>query len=199
MFSSMMNNNVVLIKKSDGTRISGIKASVQTKKIFIDENKILIEAGDHIEHVMSNGGKDVYEVIDPGFHEEFAGMPAHYQIDVRKLGVPEAKMFQQNITYNISGNGRVNNSSTDQSINVIGSGDLLDALQMLRKAIQQEPLDPKIKADSLDIVGAMEKQAQQPKPSSAVLLALSSALPKITNIATIVNTVVSLSNRLGSL
>ncbi len=195
-FSAFANNTISLIKKSDGTKIQGIKASVQTKKIFIEGNTILIETGDHIEHMMSNGGKDIYEVIDPGFHEEFSGMAPHYQIQVRKLGVPEANTFLQNITtYNISGNGRVNNSSVDQSINFVGSAEMFEALKELRKSLETADLDSKQKAASLEIVNAIEGQAHQPKPSSAVILALSSALPKLANIATIVNTVVSIAQK----
>lgn len=194
-FSDITNNIVTLIK-SDGTTFPGIKASVQKKKIFIDGNKILIETGDHIEHEMSNGGKDIYEVIDPGFHEAFAGLEPHYQIDVRKMGVPEARSFQQHITYNISGNGRVNNSSVDQSVNFSSSPEMIDTLKKLRNAIEKENLESSAKTSSLEIVASVENQLQQDKPSKAVVLALLSALPKVANIATIINTMVSLAQKL---
>ena len=59
---------------------------------------------------MSNGAEETFLVIDPNFHEELFGMQAHYQMKVKKLGLPEAKKAIQNITYNISGNNaRVNN------------------------------------------------------------------------------------------
>lgn len=196
MISALANSIVSLIKKSDGTVIPNIKASVQKKKIFIEGNKILIETGDHIEHKMSNGGKDIYEVIDPGFHEQFSGMAPHYQIEVKKLGIPEAQTFLQNITtYNISGNGRVNNSSVDQSINFVGPAEIFEELKKLRQAIEIENLDSKEKTSALEIVSAIENQAQQSKPSNAVILALSSALPKLANIATIVNTIVSIAQK----
>lgn len=98
-FSRHMIDNISLIKK-DGERIDNIKASVQSKKIFIMQSDILIEIGDLIQRKMSNGGEETYEVIDPVFYEKSHGIPAHYQIKHRKLGLPEAKKAVQNITYN---------------------------------------------------------------------------------------------------
>lgn len=46
-FSDMVNDNVTLLKKS-GKRVEGIKASVQSKKTFINRSDILIETGDLI-------------------------------------------------------------------------------------------------------------------------------------------------------
>src|SRR5690554_5742652 len=113
----MLNDKVILLKKN-GDRVEGIKASVQAKKIFINRSDILIETGDLIQRNMSNGGEETYEVIDPGFHESFHGIEAHYQMTHRKLGLPEAKAAVQSITYHISGpNARVNNHSTDNSLN----------------------------------------------------------------------------------
>ena len=106
-FSKLMNDNVSLIKKS-GERVDNIKASVQTKKIFIDRSDILIETGDFIQRKMSNGGEETYEIIDPGFHEQFGGIPAGYQMTHKKLGLPEAKRAIQNITVTIHGDNRGN-------------------------------------------------------------------------------------------
>jgi len=87
-FDSLMTDTVSLLKQ-DGTEFDGIKASVQKKMIFVQDANYLIEPGDLIRRKMSNGGEETYEVIDPGFHEEFHSIPAGYQMDVRKLGIPE--------------------------------------------------------------------------------------------------------------
>ena len=89
-FDRLLTDTVTLIKQ-DGTTVEGIKASVQSKKIFIQGHDPLIESGDLVQRTVSNGAEETYEVIDPGFHEKFHGIPARYQMDVRKLGVPEAK------------------------------------------------------------------------------------------------------------
>lgn len=107
-FNRFLTDTVSLLKKN-GMTIDGIQASVQKDKIFIEGADILIESGDLIHRVMSNGGQETYSVIDPGFQEKFHRIPAGYQMEVRKLGLPEANRAIQNITYNISGtNNRVN-------------------------------------------------------------------------------------------
>lgn len=97
--SKLLTDTVLLIKQ-DGTRVENIKASVQSKKIFIDRSDILIEPSDLIQRKMSNGGEETYQVIDPGFHEKLFNIPAGYQITHKKLGLPESKKVVQNITYN---------------------------------------------------------------------------------------------------
>jgi hypothetical protein len=101
-FQSLLTDSVVLLKKN-GITFNEIMASVQKNKIFIHRSDLLIEPGDLIQRKMSNGGEEIFEVIDPGFHEKFHGIPAGYQMDVRKLGLPEAEKAVQSITYNISG------------------------------------------------------------------------------------------------
>lgn len=82
-FSSMLTDIISVIKK-DGQRFENIRASVQSDKIFIMGSVPLIEAGDLINRKMSNGGSETYLVEDPGFRENLGGIPAHYQMKVRK-------------------------------------------------------------------------------------------------------------------
>jgi hypothetical protein len=82
-FDEFMTDTVSLIK-SNGKRHADIRASVQRGKIFIDDASLVIEQGDLIERVASNGLRETYEVVDPGFHEKFGGIDAHYQIEVRR-------------------------------------------------------------------------------------------------------------------
>lgn len=118
MFSGLMNDTVSVLKQN-GQCIDKVQASVQINKIFIDRSDFVISSGDLIQRKMSNGAEETYEVIDPGFQEEFHSIPAHYQMVVRKLGVPEANKAVQNITYNVTGpNARINQNSVDNSTNV---------------------------------------------------------------------------------
>jgi len=82
-FDSFMTDTVSLIKSS-GERRDEIRASVQRGKVFINDASLVIEQGDLIERVASNGLRETYEVVDPGFHEKFSGIDAHYQIEVRR-------------------------------------------------------------------------------------------------------------------
>lgn len=184
-FSSMLNDNVTLLKKS-GDRVDGIKASVQSKKIFINRSDILIETGDLIQRKMSNGGEETYEVIDPGFHESFGGIEAHYQMTHRKLGLPEAKAAVHSITYNISGpNARVNNHSTDNSVNTVNiNPDVAEHISMLRQEVKRLLLQQDQRS-ALEVVDAIESQFESSTPSKVVVKALLGALPSAGSIASI--------------
>lgn len=137
-FQQMMTDNIKVIK-SDGHEIGDLKASVQSKGIYLMKSDGLIEPNDLIQRVMSNGGTETFKVIDPGFHEGLHSIPAHYQMKVQKLGIPEAEKAIRSITYNISGpNARVNNHSTDNSTNVVNlNQDVADHLIMLRQEIEK--------------------------------------------------------------
>lgn len=98
-FADFMKDTVDVIK-SNGDRIEGIKASVQDKQTFINRSDILIEAGDLLQRKASNGSISNYEVIDPGFHEAFGSIEAHYQIKHKNLSIKEAEKMIQSVTYN---------------------------------------------------------------------------------------------------
>lgn len=184
-FSSILRDNVTLLKKS-GERVDGIKASVQSKNIFINRSDILIETGDLIQRKMSNGGEETYEVIDPGFHEGFGGIKAHYQMTHRKLGLPEAKAAVQSITYNISGpNARVNNHSTDSSVNTVNiNPDVAEHISMLRQEVARL-LPQQGQQSALEVVDAIESQFESSTPSKVVVKTLLGALPSAGSIASI--------------
>ncbi|WP_205756320.1 hypothetical protein [Aeromonas veronii] len=102
-FQNIMKD-IIQVLKSDGTTSQEMKASVQSKGIYLMRSDFLVEPHDLIQRVMSNGGRETFIVIDPGFHEEIGGaIPAHYQMKVQKLGLPEAEKAVQYITYNMSG------------------------------------------------------------------------------------------------
>lgn len=184
-FSEMLNDNVTLLKKN-GDQVEGIKASVQSKKIFINRSDILIETGDLIQRNMSNGGEETYEVIDPGFHESFGDIEAHYQMTHRKLGLPEAEAAVQSITYHISGpNARVNNHSTDNSVNTVNiNPDVAENISMLRQEVKRLLPDQEQKL-ALEVVDAIEGQFESNAPSKVVVKTLLGALPSAGSIASI--------------
>lgn len=184
-FSDMLNDNVTLLKRN-GDRVEGIKASVQAKNIFINRSDILIETGDLIQRNMSNGGEETYEVIDPGFHESFHGIEAHYQMTHRKLGLPEAKAAVQSITYNISGaNARVNNHSTDNSVNTVNiNPNVAEHISMLRQEVKRLVPDQE-QQPALEVVDAIEGQFESNAPSKVVVKTLLGALPSAGSIASI--------------
>jgi len=192
-FKALLTDTVSLIKQ-DGTTVNGIKASVQTNKIFIQGQKPLIESGDLIQRKMSNGAEETFEVIDPGFHEKFHSIPAGYQMKVRKLGIPEARSAIQSITYNVTGNNaRINQNSVDQSVNVIQlPPDVADNLDALRQEISRLIEDGAQKQEAIEVVDAIEQQFISGSPKKSVIRALVSSLPSAGSIASIGSFLLSL-------
>jgi hypothetical protein len=160
----------------------------------MDAGKLLIESGDLIQRRMSNGAEETYRVIDPGFYEAFGGIPANYQIEVQKLGIPEAKHAVQSITYNITGNNaRINQNSVDNSTNVVN----LDAHAMhhiaaLRSEIDRLLLPDEEKAAAHEVISTVEEQLKSGKPNKSVVTALLSSLPQVANITSIIANIVGL-------
>jgi len=184
--SNMYKDSISLIK-NDGRRVNNIKCSVQTNTIFLNVIDIPIEPKDIVIRKMSNGAEETFLVIDPNFFESIHGIKAHYQMTVKKLGLPEAKEAIQNITYNISGNNaRVNNHSTDNSVNTVtyDSG-VEEHINMLRSEINRTITNDIDKNSSLEIVDAIEIQFQSDKPSKMVVSTLINALPSIGSVASI--------------
>lgn len=191
-FDDLLTDTVSLLKQN-GEIVEGIKASVQKGKIFIQRSDILIEQDDLIQRTMSNGAEETYRVIDPGFHEKFHSIPAGYQMDVHKLGLPEAKSAVQNITYNISGtNNRINQNSTDNSINIANiNPDIQEHINALREEIKKLELPEEEAISSYEVIDAVETQFKSEKPSKTVVKTLLSALPDVASIASIGSFIIS--------
>lgn len=190
-FDDFMTDNIN-VRKQNGDLLEGLKASVQSSKIFLNRSDVLIEPRDLIERRSSNGAVETFEVIDPGFHEAFHGIKAHYQMSVRKLGIPEAKQRIESITYHVTGNNaRINNHSVDQSTNTVNIGaDLREYIEGLRKVVQSLA-DAQQRQDGLEIVDAVEAQLASAKPSKTVISTLLTALPHVASIATIASAIIA--------
>lgn len=192
-FAGLMNDTVALLKK-DGTKFTGLKASVQRNKIFMDAGKLLIEPEDLILRTMSNGAEETYRVIDPGFYEAFHGIPSNYQMEVQKLGVPEAKQAVQTITFNITGhNARINQNSVDNSTNVVQvDSAALRNLEALRAEISRLQISEEDRFAAIEVIDSVEEQLKSSNPKKSVVSALLNSLPHVAAITSIVATIVSL-------
>jgi hypothetical protein len=192
-FAALMTDTVSVLKQN-GETFEGIKASVQSNKIFIEGAQLFIETGDLVRRKMSNGGEETFRVLDPGFHEKFHAIPAGYQMMVVKLGVPEAARYIQNITYNVSGNNaRLNQNSMDNSQNVVSvNTEAVELLSALRGEISKMDLSTEQERDASELLDSADAQIQSGKPSKPVLSALLKALPHAANVAAIVSSILSL-------
>lgn len=188
----MMRDTLELLKK-DGSRTPGIKGSVQDGMIRTFNSALLIEPHDLIIRKASNGLEETYEVINPVFHEGFARIPSSYQIEVRKLGVPEAKQHVQSITFNVTGTGaRINSNSTDNSTNTINTGSqVMNHLDTIRKELAAANLSEDQAAEAADVLDAVEVQLASDKPKKSVIKALLDALPAVARIGTAVASILA--------
>ncbi len=136
---------------------------------------------------MSNGAEETYQVIDPGFHESFHGISAHYQMEVRKLGIPEANKAVQSITYNVTGpNARINQNSVDNSANVIFiNPQVSEHLEAIRSEITRLIQNESERVEAYEVVNAIEEQFKTGKPSKTVVSTLLKGLPAIGSIASL--------------
>jgi hypothetical protein len=98
----------------------------------------------------------------------------------------KAQRAMQHITYNISGsNARVNNHSTDNSVNTVTFTTVSNYIQELRDEIYRAPLTVDQKAEAVEVVDEIEAQVASGKPKKSVLSALFASLPAIESITTI--------------
>lgn len=192
-FESMMQDTLDLLKQ-DGTRKSGIKGSVQKGKIITFDSSVLIEPNDLLIRRATNGAEETYEVLDPVFHEKFGSIPASYQIEVRKLGVPEAKQHVQSITFNVTGAGaRVNSNSVDNSTNTINvDSQVYGHLETIKRELGGAGLSAVQAAEAADVLSAVEQQISSGKPNRTVVRALLDSLPDVAKIGTAVASIVAL-------
>ena len=189
-FDALLTDRVSILK-TDGRRYDDIPASVQGRKIFINQAEPLIEPADLVVRKMSNGGEETFKVIDPGFHERFHGIPAGYQMIVEKLGLPEAKRSVQSITYNVTGKiARINHHSVDNSTNVVAEvGAVQEKLATLRREVEALNLSSSERQAALDVVEAVDAQFSLGNPKRPVVAALLAALPQVANIATVASAI----------
>ena len=190
--SAMMNDNIELLKK-DGSHLFGLKANVQPNKIFMNAGTVVVEPGDLILRKMSNGAEETYRVIDPGFYEKFHGIAAHYQMEVHKLGLPEAKQAIQNVTFNISGpNARINQNSIDNSTNIVQiDSEAIECLDAIRVEISKLQISEDERGAAHQVIDAVEDQFKVGTPKKAVVSALLGALPHVATIAALVSAILA--------
>ncbi|WP_434775586.1 hypothetical protein [Pseudomonas oryzihabitans] len=82
----MIKNDTIDLVKADGATFADLKASVQGNKLYLDAQvgHWRLEAGDSVIHHQGDGTDVTYEVINPGYRQGLAVIPAHYQADIKR-------------------------------------------------------------------------------------------------------------------
>lgn len=179
MLSKSMNDNLKIIK-NDNKVIESIKGSVQGNKIVIMRSDILIEKGDTIERIMSNGGIETFEVLNPNFHEKQRSFSAYYDMEVVNIkNKKESKNDNNNSNniYNINVEKVGIISTGSHSINNYNENNINNDIDKLINEIKKLKLD-----DEKQIVLDLENLKSNKENAKSVLANL---LTRFSEVATI--------------
>lgn len=193
---NLLKRDKIEIQKPDGEIISGLTASVQKNKIYMQAGSTKVDANDVIIRHTSIGKVERYLVIDPGFHEGLRSIPAHYQMDVENMDLPrktQSAPTVQNV-YNLSGNNvRVTHGDDHSSNTVSIDHSVIQHLDDLRHAVQTAPgLTKEQVQEALEIVEAVREQCLSGVPKKAVLKSMLDALPPIAQIASLATAILGM-------
>jgi hypothetical protein len=181
--------DIVDVVKPNGERHSNLKASVDGNRIYMEAGSFPITRGDMLVRRMSNGQEERYEVLDPGFQEKHSRIPAHYQMKIKNLGLPEAAPTVASVTNNyhlIGNNSRVNHHSTDNSTNLVHTDTrVIQHLESLRSVIRELSLPEEQRTEALATVDDIETEVNSGSPRKRMINALLKSLPQLESVASI--------------
>ena len=178
------NKDKVTLAKADGTVVKDqVPALVTEDMIFTGDKDLPVQIGDYLLRELPNGLVEKYEVRNPKYYDVGSNLGAHFQIDVVRVGTPQAKAeVGQSITNHFTGpNSRVNINSTDNSLNVSAgfpSKQLRDFIEQVRSVLSQLPEDCQKIVESKLVT--IEEEVNKPNPTKMPVL---SALQSIKSVA----------------
>lgn len=154
---SLSKPEPVTIVAPDGSERCRVTAYFAGSVFIVEDMKAIMEPGDEIRRHLPNGRDDVYRIDDPSLYDT-GRMPAHYQVKVSRKGSYEHATGGYYV--NVTGpNARVNIGSTDNSTNVVNSGDVFGDM---RQAIEAGVQDPARREEILAAIGRAEKARGTP-------------------------------------
>lgn len=141
-----LSKDIITIVKTNGEIFDDIKANVQTKMIFIHDEKLPLEENDTIYRKLPSGLVEKYIVIDRGYFSGIGSIRGHYEAKVRKEGsINEEKYKSITNIYNVNGpSSKININSTDNSKNYFNDNDsLFEDLKHVLAGIVEENIKEK--------------------------------------------------------
>jgi len=139
----------------DGTVRSSGNGIFTGKKIVVFDSSLQVMPGDEIRRGLPNGTEEAFDVQDPKYFDNFHGLEAHFQIDVRRKGAFDVGQGG-NYNIHVSGpNARVNLHSTDNSTNITNSGDVFSDMAA---AVQKGVSDEDRRLEIIQAIAMMKEQ-----------------------------------------
>ena len=175
-------DSLSLVKSDSGERYENVVGSIQASRIYINRADIPIESGD----LFQKKDGTTFEVIDPGYVEEYAGMDSRYQVSICKLYADKSKKALDGVSFYVRGH----NTQTDENLKrpqttfVVLSLEVSCALQGLRRQFISYTTGRE-QEDAIQIMDAVEGLYKSGAASGPVISALLKALPTVGNVTTI--------------
>jgi hypothetical protein len=153
---------LVTIVAPDGTERCKVQAFFAGNIFIVEDMNADMQPGDELRRRLPNGRDDVYRIDDPALFDT-GRLVAHYQVKVSRKGIfaPDTGGYYVNVS---GPNSRVNIASTDNSTNVVNSGDVFgDMRQAIEAGVSNE-------ARRVEIIAAIDA-AEEAKGTSGFLAA----------------------------
>ena len=123
----------------------------------------------------SNAVTSIYEVIEPGFHEQFEVIGAHYQMEVRRVGTPQTGGPGQviNDTINVGTlHGPIQQGTTNSTQAIRIEEKFKEEIRALLQKLQKMMKDVTSQESRRDMVcdlQTIEAQLQSSKPKRPII------------------------------
>jgi hypothetical protein len=145
MFDEFMTDTLTL-HKLDGRVFDKIGACVTGEVILIQDVRLPIEAGDKLTRLLPGGLTEEFVIDDPGFHDTFDSIAAHFQVKVRRATSEKKPPQVQNVFYGPVGNLAQNSEHFTQLANMgIASQDLARLITEFTDHLDELNLDTRQK------------------------------------------------------
>ena len=109
----------VTIQRPDGSMSEPVKCSISDDLITVFDETLDLSAADKLIRALPNGKAQRYDVLDVDFNNDFHGIPAHFEIKVRRQGavIPAPKSTVTNISISDSHGFQVGDHNIQSVVN----------------------------------------------------------------------------------
>jgi len=180
-FGSLMRDTINVYDLDGNLVAEKEKASVQQgKKIITFRATYPVQIGFIVERIIPNGLVEQYKVIEPNYCQGLTAIAPHYQMDVVNVNaVPDPRTTSTVNTISVSGNGRVYQNSTDNSVNTINytTNDYRQVLNQIKSDLRDLNLDETDLHLSNSVLNKIEAEVESGNPSKSRVSTFIELLP----------------------
>ena len=186
---SIFDKSGILVKENE-------KASVQGGNRIITLNgNYPVEIGYFVERKTPSGVTEKYKVLEPNFSPGLQIIKAHYQMKVINVNaIPDPRTASVSNTIHASGNARIYQHSTDNSVNTYTSNDFKQALNQVKSDILDLDVDNIDQALTTKAITKITEEVDTGNPNKDKICAYISLLPTA---VTALDSVVKLASMAG--